>query len=261
MRPFVRSAEPDGPAHPVPIVLVHGAWHGAWCWEERAVPGLVAAGFRVHAVDLRGHGRSSNPRSLRRTRIDHYVEDLESVVASIAEPVVVVGHSMGGLVVQHYVARHDDVAGAVLLCSVPVGGVLGATLRIARRHPIAFLMANLRLRLWPIVADADRAAGLFLRDGTDPAAAEAFGARLQDESYLAYLDMLLFRRPRPADVGVPVLVVGATGDRIFSVEEQERTAAAYGAEGVLVAGAPHDIMLDPAWEHAQAAIVDWIDDL
>lgn len=261
MRPHVIDAAPDGSSHPLPIVLVHGAWHGAWCWEERAIPGLVAAGHRVHALDLRGHGASPNPRSLRRTRIDHYVEDLDTVLADIAAPAVVVGHSMGGLVVQRYLETRDDVAGAILLCPLPVGGAFGATLRTARRHPLAFLSANLRLRLWPLVSDVARAGDLFLRDGTDEATLRSFHARLQDESYLAYLDMLVFRRPRPAEVRVPVLVIGAGEDRIFSVAEQQRTTDAYGGDGILIAGAPHDIMLDEAWEHAQQAIVDWIEDL
>ena len=160
-------AEPDQQSHPIPIVLVHGAWHGAWVWEERAIPGLTEAGHRIHAVDLRGHGSSPNPRSLRRTRIDHYVEDLAQVVASIPEPVVVVGHSMGGLVVQKYLETHDDVAGAVLLCPVPVGGAFGATVRTLRRHPIAFLLANLTLRLWPLVSDVGRAQHLFHRERID----------------------------------------------------------------------------------------------
>jgi pimeloyl-ACP methyl ester carboxylesterase len=261
MRPAVITAEPPGTARALPIVLVHGAWHGAWVWEARAIPGLTAAGFRVHAIDLRGHGSTPNPRSLRRTRIDHYVEDLDAALDQIAVPAVVVGHSMGGLVVQKYLETRDDVAGAVLLCSSPVGGVIGATLRTARRHPLAFLMANLRLRLWPLVSTPERAASLLLRDGLDEASVRGVHARLQDESYLAYLDMLVFRRPKPTEVQVPVLVVGAGEDRIFSVAEQERTTDAYGGDGVLIAGAPHDIMLDEAWEHAQQAIVDWIEDL
>ena len=257
----VLTADPDGSAHPIPIVLVHGAWHGAWCWEERALPGLAAAGFRVHAFDLRGHGSSPNDRSLRRTRIDQYVEDLESVIASIPQPVVVVGHSMGGLVVQKYLEKNDDVAGAVLLCSVPVGGTLGVSLRMLRRHPLAFVMVNLRLRLWPLVSNTQRAKDLFLAPHADQETTERLASRLQDESYLAYLDMLVFRRPKPDRVQVPVFVIGAMADRIFTVGEQERTCDAYGGEGVLIAGAPHDVMLDPTWEHAQTAIVDWINDL
>ncbi|HEX3606908.1 MAG TPA: alpha/beta fold hydrolase [Candidatus Dormibacteraeota bacterium] len=38
------------------LLLVHGAWHGAWCWEDRMVPRLHQAGHEVRAVDLRHHG-------------------------------------------------------------------------------------------------------------------------------------------------------------------------------------------------------------
>ncbi len=47
-----------------PILLVHGAWHGAWCWY-RMLPALRALGFTPHAIDLPGHGlRNGEPQTL-----------------------------------------------------------------------------------------------------------------------------------------------------------------------------------------------------
>ena len=75
------------------FVLVHGSWHGAWCWD-RVVPLLEAAGHSVTALDLPGHGED-------RTRIedislDLYARRICEVVAAQPEPVTLVGHSMGG---------------------------------------------------------------------------------------------------------------------------------------------------------------------
>src|SRR6476661_688640 len=49
---------PAGTAYPTPILFVHGAWHGAWCWEEHFLDFFAERGHRVAALDLRGHGAS-----------------------------------------------------------------------------------------------------------------------------------------------------------------------------------------------------------
>jgi len=45
-------------AHPVPLLFVHGGWHGAWCWDDHFVDFFADAGYRAVAVSLRGHGTS-----------------------------------------------------------------------------------------------------------------------------------------------------------------------------------------------------------
>lgn len=74
------------------IVLVHGSWYGAWCWE-RVAPLLSARGHRVRAIDLPGHGADVTP--VAAASLDRYVE---AVRAAIEGRAVVVGHSMGGAV-------------------------------------------------------------------------------------------------------------------------------------------------------------------
>lgn len=73
-------------------VLVHGAWHGAWCWEKM-IPMLEALGHRVIAPDL--------PRNtaLKHISMRDYVEAITELLHSIDEPVKLVGHSLGGLII------------------------------------------------------------------------------------------------------------------------------------------------------------------
>jgi pimeloyl-ACP methyl ester carboxylesterase len=78
------------------FVLVHGAWHGAWCWRE-IVPLLEAEGHRVLAPDLPGHGSDDSPVS--KMTLESYARRVQSTVESASEPVVLVGHSMSGMVV------------------------------------------------------------------------------------------------------------------------------------------------------------------
>jgi pimeloyl-ACP methyl ester carboxylesterase len=76
------------------FVLVHGAFHGGWCWY-RIVPILEARGHKVIAPDLPGHARSaSQPASL-----ESYVDHVAQLVSQQPEKVVLVGHSMGGAVI------------------------------------------------------------------------------------------------------------------------------------------------------------------
>jgi pimeloyl-ACP methyl ester carboxylesterase len=105
-------------AHPVPLLFVHGAWHAAWCWDEHFLNFFADKGYRALALSLRGHGNSPSPKPIRACTIADYVDDLESVADSLPTKPVVIGHSMGGAIVQKYLESHEAPAG-VLLASVP----------------------------------------------------------------------------------------------------------------------------------------------
>jgi pimeloyl-ACP methyl ester carboxylesterase len=77
-------------------VLVHGAWHGSWCWE-RLVPLLEQKGHRVEAHDLPGHGRDRTPVS--EVSMEAYVDSVCKILDAQSEPVILVGHSLGGVTI------------------------------------------------------------------------------------------------------------------------------------------------------------------
>lgn len=78
------------------LVLVHGAWHGAWCWSK-LVPLLVAQGHNVSAPDLPGHGGDTTP--VTRVSMKKYLRRIVAEIEKIDGKVVLIGHSMGGLVI------------------------------------------------------------------------------------------------------------------------------------------------------------------
>src|SRR5215831_7941965 len=78
------------------FVLVHGAWHGAWAWYRvRAL--LEADGHTVSVLDLPSHGIDRTPA--KGVTLADYVNAVVAVVDAAAEPVVLVGHSMAGVVI------------------------------------------------------------------------------------------------------------------------------------------------------------------
>src|SRR4051812_33604618 len=80
------------------LVLVHGAWHGAWCWR-RVVPRLWAAGDHVVLVTLTGSGERAQQLSPAVTLREHVRDVVAAVEAEECTDAVLVGHSYGGVVV------------------------------------------------------------------------------------------------------------------------------------------------------------------
>lgn len=87
------------------IVLVHGAWHAGWAWE-RIVPLLESGGHRVVVVDLPGHTEDGVPPS--EVSLAGYAEHVAGVLDEQDEPAVLVGHSMGGIVISEAAERRPD---------------------------------------------------------------------------------------------------------------------------------------------------------
>lgn len=245
----------DGGAKP-PIVLVHGAWHAAWCWESNFLSYFSDCGWDTYALSLRGHGASDGADKLRWASISDYVADLSNVVATLDRPPILIGHSMGGFIVQKYL-ESNSAAGAVLMASVPPSGTLRFNLRIIQRHPMLWLQANLLMWLYPIVGRPDLAREWFFSPNISDEALEAHFSKLQNESYRAAMDMLVLNLPKPQKVKCPVAVLGAENDQIFSVTEVLDTASAYGVEAKIFPKMAHNLMSEPNWQSVGDWILDW----
>lgn len=246
------------------LVLCHGAWHGAWCWHDGFTTRLADRGVSTVTPSLRGHAGSAAGHRLNRARMRDYVADLAAVVGStVAEgggPVHVAGHSMGGGVVQMFLSlpERPPVTSAVLLASMPPAGVGNVTRSIATHRPLDFAMANLTWNLGRLVCDETDARAMFFTERTPDDVVRRTTARLQSESYLAFLDMLVLDRPRPRPVGEPVLVVAAGEDAIFSATDAAATARAWDGELTTIDGIAHDLMLDTGWEQVADLVADWV---
>ncbi len=95
------------------FVLVHGAWHGAWCFDALARD-LAAAGHEVDTFDLPGHGADTTPHE--QVTLDLYAQRVAEVVGDDGDPVILVGHSMGGIAVtQAAELKADRIAKLVYL--------------------------------------------------------------------------------------------------------------------------------------------------
>ena len=103
-------------ASPSPVVLVHGAWHGAWCFAALQ-QALDDRGVPSYAVDLPGHGASTLPLGDLHGDATHVADVLAALGPHRGGPAVLVGHSYGGAVITEAAVRHPDVAHLVYLCA------------------------------------------------------------------------------------------------------------------------------------------------
>jgi len=253
----VVTKAPESNAHSTPILFVHGMWHAAWCWAEHFLPYFARRGYRCYALSLRGHGSSDGHKRLRWTSLTDYVSDVRQVVRRIQPALALVGHSMGGIFVQKMLELNGAPA-AVLLASAPPGGLISATVRVARRHPRAFIKANTTLSLLPLVRNPETAReALFSADMPDEEVSR-YASLLRDESYRAYLDMMLQGLPRPKQVDTSVLDLGAADDSLISRGEVDATAQVYNTAAEVFRHTAHDMRLEATWQAAADRILRWL---
>ncbi|MDQ2628510.1 MAG: alpha/beta hydrolase [Actinomycetota bacterium] len=240
------------------MLFVHGACHGAWCWAEHFLGFFADKGYRALAVSLRGHGSSSMDRSLRGCSGADYVNDIRSVATGLPIAPVLIGHSMGGYLVQKYLESSPAPAG-VLLASMSARGGLKMSLRSFQRYPwlmtrFTFTGKSLRMFVAP-----ERAREFLFSAMTPEADVVRYAALLQEESQRAMLDGMMFNIVKPKRITTPLLVLGAEHDGAFTVSEQQALARAYGTEAEIVPGMGHNMMLEPGWASVAERIHAWLD--
>lgn len=244
-------------SHPVPLVFVHGGFHGAWCWDEHFLDFFADKGYRALALSLRGHGASSETKPLNDCSIADYVDDVASIADRLPAPPVVIGHSMGGFIVQKYLESHEAPA-AVLMGSVPPSGSSRQIRRFTVRHPWLQARALVTHRSSHCFKTPKRARYWLFSPGTPEPDVTRFAARIQEESARAISGMLR-NLPQPQHITSPVLVMGGEHDGSVTRDEMRATALAYRTEEEVFPGMGHNMMLEPGWAAVAERIHSWLE--
>jgi pimeloyl-ACP methyl ester carboxylesterase len=243
--------------HPTPLLFVHGMVHGAWCWDVHFLDYFNRHGFVAYAVNLRGHGKSEGREGLRWTRIADFVDDVANAIGQLAAPPILIGHSMGGFIIQKYLEDHD-LPGAVLLSSPSPSGLWRTALKIAVRQPLAFVKVNLTLSLLPVIGTPQLAREAFFSPDFPEKPLSDYWKQMQDESYMAFLDMVLLDLPKPRSLKTPLLILGAGRDNMLAPSEIEATARAYDTQCQIIPDVAHSSMLETGWERVADRMLVWL---
>ena len=252
---IARGAE-GGSLHP-PLLFVHGSCHAAWCWDEHFLPYFAERGFDAYALSLRGHGESASRGSLRWTSIAGYVADVEQVAADLPGEPVVIGHSLGGWVVQKYLERHQA-PGAVLVAPAPPVRRAGMIARMILRDPLLATKVLVSMEPYTMFATPERCRSFLFSPATDEKVVQDCWARLGRESFHAWLRMLWLPPDASRIRGTPMLLLAGAEDRIIPEAPLRQMVRWYGADMRTVPDMGHDMMLENNWREAADAMLDWL---
>jgi pimeloyl-ACP methyl ester carboxylesterase len=241
-----------------PILMQHGMWHAAWCWQPWQE--LFAEwGWESHAHSLPGHGESPVQRSIKDCNLDYYLEFLAAEVGRLPCRPILMGHSMGGALTQRYIKVVDDnLPAAVLVAPWPSHSMLPAVLRSLFQDPIGSCLALVTFTTTPMVRNPRRAARMFITEGAIYSP-EELHARLGPEAFwiLPQHDRLGGWRP-PENVQTPMLWLAAKADILITEREQRRSAEFYGADYIVVEAAGHDIQIERSHRQTAETIHNWL---
>jgi len=240
-----------------PLVFVHGAYVGAWCWAEHFLPWFAGRGHPVCALSLRGHGESAGRERLHEFGLADFADDLAAAVRGLDRPPVLIGHSMGALVVQKFLERGGAAQAAALFCPVPPFGILASSFSLALTRPALFAEMN-------ALAFGGRASRAALQEALFAGPLEAerlerYFARMQPESRRAILDMSGWGLPQTWRTARPdTVVIGAERDVLISPALAQTTAQLLGADYLSLPGLGHAVMLETGWRSAAEALAGWL---
>lgn len=250
--PLPKSTKP-------PILCVHGAFSHARCWDEYFLPYFAQAGYPAYALSLRGHGNSAGAKCLYWTSLADYVNDIVQVSQNLDQPPILIGHSMGGMIVQKYWQAYHSYQAAILMASVPPQGLWSPSVYLAYHHPGLFWQLSLvQILGLDFVTPSVLKTALFSEPVADEVTQNYF-AQLQPESQRVILDMLWFNLPTLlSKPSYPLLVLGAANDRVFPQFLINWTAQTYGAQMHIFPHMAHTMMLEPAWQNVADYILSWL---
>jgi pimeloyl-ACP methyl ester carboxylesterase len=219
------------------FVLVHGAYHGAWCWY-RLRPELESRGHEVVTFDLPAHGIDESPYA--EASMGGYVDRVWEALEDSEEPPVLVGHSMAGMLVTAAAERVPSKVDTLVYLTAYLPGD-GESMLDQRSE------ASLVTRHFEV--DEERGVGWVPEEWLD----EAFYADCSAEDRALARSLV---RPEPMDpISTPVAVtderfgsvrrvyVGCTEDRAITRQQQERMLEEHGADLELTLEASHSPFL------------------
>jgi len=250
----VLTAQPTNPATKPPLLFVHGLWGGAWNWENYL--GFFAErGYPAYALDLRGHSGSKPMPDISKISIQDYITDVRVVAEELGNPVLV-GHSMGGLLVQKLAELRQSPAAILINPAAPRGIFAvrtGPLLKTSLRHLPEFLLGR------PLLPNFAEAQELLLNNLSLDQQQQLF-ARFVPEPGRLILEIALLGLPVNAqNITSPLLVIGCSADNITPVAMVRKIAQKYRAEMWECPGFAHMCLLEPGWERIATNICDWLD--
>jgi len=249
---------PNEPQHATPMIMQHGMWHGAWCWEnwQRL---WALQGWESRAHSLPGHALSPTQRPIQMCTLDYYLSFLKREIDRCPTPPILMGHSMGGALSQWYL-KHvaDDLPAVVLVAPHIAAGNMRYAHEILQQDIVGMVL--LTLLTWsatPWIRNPRRAAEKLISANASMTP-EALHARLGPESALVLYQHSPPFWKAPTNIHTPMLVIGAELDTVCLEKYVRATAEHYQADYRMIRGSAHNLMMDGDFTATAMTIHEWL---
>ena len=242
---------PDAPA----MLMVHGAYTSARCWEPTFMPYFQERGFDVYAVSLRGHGGSAGRSSLDMTGLSDYLDDIQRAACHIGRLPVLVGSSMGGLLVQRWLAAGRAARAAILIASIPPSGLSTAAVQMAFSNPFGFAELT---KLAMSGSANPKLVRLLTPNPLEGPQLKGFYKELGRESTRALWESTWAPMVGWVNTRCPVLAVHGEADQMVPVESLRLVATRLQAESLRIPDVGHVPMVDEQWLSVADGIDRWM---
>ena len=245
------------------VVLVHGYGEHTGRYTH-VIAALVQRGYAVYTIDHRGHGESQGRRALVE-RFDYFVSDLRllvqrAVAAHPTLPIVLLGHSMGGLIAFHYVVRYQDAFAGLVLSGPALASDVAPHLR--RVAPVLGTVVPW-LPLAPVARGPDSVLS------RDPQVQKLFDAdpltyKHKMKAGMGYQLMRAINDAQPLmhKLTLPLLIMHGAADRLTNPSgSQLLYERAQSADKTLKfwTECRHEIFNEPEKDEVIAFTLDWLD--
>ncbi len=211
-------------------------------------------GHEVYAIHLKNTETVSSFSTLFSYSLREFADRLHQLVEHIDGKPLLIGHSMGGLVIQKYLTHYSsDVSGACLLASLPPFGMKNTLLKMIREPEI--LLAYTVVTLAPAVARKGEAPRGLLSDRVDKEKRKALQSILVRESGVALSNAVIPGIDTRAVANVPLQVWGAELDNLALPGDVTQMARIYGVEPRIRENSGHFMVFEPDWMEVANEIV------
>ncbi|CAK7344335.1 unnamed protein product [Dovyalis caffra] len=285
--------------------------------HEEQIPGITSTAIIAlirYMLPTQMQGESDAPASPVAGSLQTHAGDVHDFIQKkLKLPPVLLGHSFGGLIIQYYIANirnkqnlekkvlYHDLAGAVLVCSVPPSGNSGLVWRYLFSKPIAAFKVTRSLAAKAFQTDLSLCKETFFISMMEDhlvrrvlktvnqytylsgelimeisraisnlpikgnALALCYQELMKESSRIPLFDLRKLNSSLPVPSvpksSIEVLVLGASDDFIVDAEGLNETGRFYDVSPICVEGVAHDMMLDCSWEKGARAILSWLNSL
>lgn len=248
---------------PDTIVMIHGMWGGAWCWDNYK-SFFENKGYRCLTPILRYHDQSPQdpPNPLLGTvSLLDYAQDVEKIIRELNVKPIIMGHSMGGLISQ-ILASRGLAKGLVLLTSAPPHGIMALKPSVIK----AFWSIMTTWGFWrlPIRMPFEPAVESMMHLLSEKEQRETYDKFVYESGRAAFeigfwlLDKRNAAKVDEQKITCPVLVVTGEEDRITPASVGWQISKKYGADYKEFPRHAHYVISEPMWEEISEYVYQWL---